>query len=72
MNGLKQKYQSKMEFRIFDLSAGQGEREASDMGVIYLPTFVLLKTDGTILDIQVGVVEENYLEEKILELIRGG
>lgn len=68
VDGLWKKYGNQVRFKIFDLSARQGEKEAQDFNVVYLPTFVLLKKDGTILDVKIGAVEEKYLENKLEEL----
>ncbi|MDI6799627.1 MAG: hypothetical protein QMD53_03010 [Actinomycetota bacterium] len=67
MDGLWQKYGDRVEFRIFDGSAGEGEDEARQFNVTFLPTFVLLRTDGTIQDI--GYIAGEDLEKKLLELL---
>jgi len=65
---LSEKYQNDIDFKIMDINSREGQKEASQYGVSYVPTFIFQKTDGEIKDKIVGSIGRDVLENKIIEL----
>jgi thioredoxin-like negative regulator of GroEL len=62
---LKQRYEGKVEFRRLDANAQSTQSLADAYGVQYVPTFVLLGSDGQRVDEVVGEIAEQDLARKL-------
>ncbi len=59
---LKQRFEGTVEFRLFNLERDPAASEVADQyGVQWVPTFVLVNTDGSVADTLIGEVAEDEL-----------
>jgi len=58
---LQAEYEDRVEFRLYDVDAGQGAEFAERFGVQVVPTFVFVNADGTVSDQRVGALAERHL-----------
>jgi thiol-disulfide isomerase/thioredoxin len=63
---LKQEYEGKVEFRIYDVEkSSEGEELMRRYGAQYVPTFVFLNSDGIEANRAVGEVSEDEMREML-------
>ncbi|MEA5074936.1 MAG: thioredoxin family protein [Coriobacteriia bacterium] len=63
---LKNEYQGVVEFRLINVETdAEGAQLASDFGVQFVPSFVLLGSDGAQRDLLVGEMTEEQLRAAI-------
>ncbi|MCX8006602.1 MAG: thioredoxin family protein [Coriobacteriia bacterium] len=61
---LKAAYEGKVEFKLFDVEKSEeGARAADAVGVQYVPTFVFVSSDGSIVQKVVGEMTESRMRE---------
>lgn len=63
---LAAEYEGTIEFRLFNVETNQeGAALANQFGAQYVPTFVLVNSDGSVAGQLVGEVAEDELREKL-------
>jgi len=65
---LQAEYADRIEFRLYDVDAGQGAEFAERFGVQVVPTFVFVNADGTVSDQRVGALTEQRLRSALAAL----
>jgi thioredoxin-like negative regulator of GroEL len=64
VDGLKNQYAGKVEFKLYDVEKDEeGARLADSLGIQYVPTFVFVSSDGTIVEKTVGEMTEARMRE---------
>ncbi|MCL4078209.1 thioredoxin family protein [Coriobacteriia bacterium Es71-Z0120] len=64
VDGLKGQYEGKVEFKLYDVEKDQeGSRLADSLGLQYVPTFVFVSSDGSIVQKVVGEMTEAKMRE---------
>ena len=60
---LKQEYEGKVTFKLYNVESDQeGQALAQQYGAQYVPTFVFVKSDGSVLETKVGETSEDDLK----------
>jgi thioredoxin-like negative regulator of GroEL len=63
---LKTQYQGKVEFRLYNVEKdAEGAQLANEFGAQFVPTFVLVNSDGSRADTIVGSVSEEQLRKAL-------
>lgn len=63
---LKTQYEGKVEFRLYNVEKdAEGARLANEFGAQFVPTFVLVNSDGSRADTIVGSVSEEQLRKAL-------
>jgi len=62
--GLKNQYAGKVEFKLYDVEKDdEGAQLADSLGIQYVPTFVFVSSDGSIVQKVVGEMTEAKMRE---------